>query len=304
MLTKIGGLVRHRYDQVNIPTEIIRTLVLISETGTFTGAGERLNLSQPAVSAQMKRLQVMTGGEIFKKAAGGGVELTERGHLVLAQARRMLDANDQILSLGGAARDSRVVRLGVSVLYAESMLALWKDSELTEPVHIYCNQSSEVARLLIEGYLDVACIVQPRSNCGTLVQEWTEDYIWLKASNFVLSPGAPIPVVCWPGSITDQPAIEALEARSLAYRVVFTSNDLRSRIAAVRAGLGVMASIPSFADGQVVIANDFYLPALTARTCGIYLRDGFEGPRAKAVIEVLRQLQPKARHHDAVLQPR
>ena len=37
----------------------------------LTKAGEKLNLSQPAVSAQIKRIQSLLGGELFKKTPNG-----------------------------------------------------------------------------------------------------------------------------------------------------------------------------------------------------------------------------------------
>ena len=42
-----------RNQHVNIPIEIVRTVVAISETGSLSKAGERLGLSQPAISSQM-----------------------------------------------------------------------------------------------------------------------------------------------------------------------------------------------------------------------------------------------------------
>ncbi|MBN8965726.1 MAG: LysR family transcriptional regulator [Rhizobiales bacterium] len=47
-----------RYEGVNIPIEAIRTFVVAAETGSFSKTGDKLCLSQPAISAQMKRLQL------------------------------------------------------------------------------------------------------------------------------------------------------------------------------------------------------------------------------------------------------
>src|SRR6201986_2315617 len=89
-----------RNQHVNIPIEIVRTVVAISETGSLSKAGERLGLSQPAVSAQVKRLQNLVGGSLFVKTATG-TTTTELGKLALQQARRILEANDQLLRLRG-----------------------------------------------------------------------------------------------------------------------------------------------------------------------------------------------------------
>src|SRR5262249_54456715 len=107
---------RHR----NIPTEIVRTIVAVVETGSFTKAGEKLSLSQPAISSQIKKMEVFAGGSIFERSATG-VRLTSRGQLALSYARRMLDANDQILSLGGGTGDANAIRIGLSTIFAEQL---------------------------------------------------------------------------------------------------------------------------------------------------------------------------------------
>ena len=48
-----------RYQGINIPIEVVRTVVEIAEQGSYTKAGERLLLGQPAISAQIKRLQTL-----------------------------------------------------------------------------------------------------------------------------------------------------------------------------------------------------------------------------------------------------
>ena len=71
----------HRYDKSNIPIELLRTLVAISDSGSFTKAADALGLSQSAVSLQIKRLERLVAGELFRKA-GSGHRLTERGEMV------------------------------------------------------------------------------------------------------------------------------------------------------------------------------------------------------------------------------
>src|SRR5271156_2802164 len=89
-----------RHQHLNIPIEIVRTVVAIAETGSLSKAGERLGLSQPAISSQIRRLQGLVGGSLFVKGANG-TTTTELGKLALQQARKLLEANDQILRLGG-----------------------------------------------------------------------------------------------------------------------------------------------------------------------------------------------------------
>ena len=46
------GEMHRRYDGINIPIEIVRTLVAIADLGSYSKAGEKLGLSQPAISAR------------------------------------------------------------------------------------------------------------------------------------------------------------------------------------------------------------------------------------------------------------
>jgi len=43
----------------NLPMDLLRTFVTITDLGGFTQAGEALGRSQPAISLQIKRLEEM-----------------------------------------------------------------------------------------------------------------------------------------------------------------------------------------------------------------------------------------------------
>src|ERR1700743_2328245 len=105
-----------RHQHINIPIEIVRTVIAISETGSLSKAGERLGLSQPAISSQVKRLQNLGRGSLFVKTAHG-TTTTDLGKLALRQARIILEANDQLLRLGGNNIGPQPLRLGLSTLF-------------------------------------------------------------------------------------------------------------------------------------------------------------------------------------------
>jgi DNA-binding transcriptional LysR family regulator len=72
---------------LNIPTDLLRALVVVVDTRSFTKTAQLLGVTQPAVSAQMKRLQYLLGYEVLDKSAPG-VSLTPRGEIVVDNARR------------------------------------------------------------------------------------------------------------------------------------------------------------------------------------------------------------------------
>ena len=285
-----------RHQHINIPTEIVRTVVSIAETGSFSKAGEKLRLGQPAVSAQVKRLQLLVGGPVFEKAPGG-VAPTARGRHVLAHARKLIDANDQILSIGGAVSDRPPLRLGLAAFYVDEFLARWKPEQSDGAIHFVCDHSAELARGLLDGYIDVGCIVNPPAGAGEIVESWTEQPAWIRSKDFVLSPGAPIPLVSWPGGILDRLAVEALEKAGLTYRVVFASADYEARVAAVRARVGLMAVPLRRVPESLVTAKEYYLPPLDPLPAGILLRPERRDIKDHQVIAALRSLAPAPKHN-------
>ena len=64
--------VQKRYESKNIPIEILRSFVTVVDTGSYTRAGELLNLSQAAVSAQIARLRAGFYAASCSRAAPSG----------------------------------------------------------------------------------------------------------------------------------------------------------------------------------------------------------------------------------------
>jgi DNA-binding transcriptional LysR family regulator len=279
-----------RYEGLNIPIEAVRTFVVTAETGSFSKTGGKLGLSQPAISAQMKRFQNFLGGVAFEKVPGG-VALTPLGKLALSHARRILEENDKILSIGGNAKDI-AIRLGFSRVYAEEFFKIDTAKVRGEGLHLQCSNSAELAKAMVDGYLDIACLLNPTDDVGDLVADWQEEFVWVRNRNFTLSPGAPIPVVCWSEGLTDQPMIQALEKAGLTYRVVFASDDYHARLAAVSAGIGLASMPERYVENDMIIAKDFYLPPLAPMHAAIRVRRGMRSDKIDQAANILKLLAP------------
>src|SRR6266850_547277 len=146
-------------DKANIPTDLLRTFVAICELGSFTKAAHLFGLTQPAVSAHMRRLESIIGADLIEKSLSG-VTLTVCGSEVLRQARRMLVINDQIVSSGGQQPNLQVIRLGIPNLFAQAKLK----KIVTEcrgkigksRLQIRCENSGSLLSSVRNGYLDLA----------------------------------------------------------------------------------------------------------------------------------------------------
>lgn len=274
---------QRRHENMNIPIELLRSFVSIQETGSFTRSAEQLRLTQPAISAQIKRLQQLVGGEVFVKSAFG-VSLTEKGEIVSRYARRILAMNDQILSLSGSGSVSKSLRIGITNVFAASMLSdvivACKDSSDGDRTQFSCESSPDLARSLASGYLDLAFIVSPRNPPAHSIYRWSEQLCWCCARDFLLRPGAPIPLLSWPHGISDQAAIEALENAGLQYLIVFVASDLAGQLAALHSKMGYFVLPERVVPSDLKIAREHYLPSLPPCEAGIYVREGLESSKA------------------------
>src|SRR5436190_6506110 len=146
-------------DRANIPTDLLRTFVAICELGSFTKAAHLFGLTQPAVSAHMRRLETIIGSDLIEKNMSG-VKLTVCGGEVLRQARRILAINDQIVSSGGQQPNVPVIRLGIPHLFAPSKLkrivSECRDKIGKSRLQIRCENSGSLLSSVRNGYLDLA----------------------------------------------------------------------------------------------------------------------------------------------------
>lgn len=279
---------QRRQQPLNIPIEIVRTVIAISETGSLSKAGERLGLSQAAISSQVRRLQILVGGSLFVKNANG-TTTTELGKLALQQARKILEANDQLLRLAGNNYGPQL-RLGLGTSFAEEVLGQTLPEPLAD-VFIHADHSSEIGKGLVDGYIDVACIfdnarLDPDIE-HMIAYEYKEPVTWVRSRTFVLSPGAPIPLVTHP--LNDW-IIPTLSKRGLSYKIVFSTPDNNARFAATKAGIGLTAVPARTVPPDLVVAKEYYLPPLPPVRTLLCQRTGTEARRSSALIEYLRNL--------------
>lgn len=81
----------------NLDITTLRSFVAVAQSGGVTRAAGFLNLTQSAVSMQIKRLEDMLDMQLLDRS-GRGVSLTPSGAQLLTYAQKMVDLNDEIYS--------------------------------------------------------------------------------------------------------------------------------------------------------------------------------------------------------------
>jgi LysR family transcriptional activator of mexEF-oprN operon len=100
----------------DLDLNLLRVLVAVADVGSVTGAAQQLYLTQPAISAALRRLTETLGAPLFARR-GRGLVLTERGSNLVAAVRPHLRAiADAATSPGGfePKTSERVFRLGLA----------------------------------------------------------------------------------------------------------------------------------------------------------------------------------------------
>ncbi|HUG72046.1 MAG TPA: LysR substrate-binding domain-containing protein [Steroidobacteraceae bacterium] len=93
----------------------LRYLAAVADTRHFGQAAARCFVSQPTLSAQIKKLEEYLGVQLLERHPRR-IALTEAGTQVVARARRIIEASDEIVTLAENRRDPLAGRLRMALL--------------------------------------------------------------------------------------------------------------------------------------------------------------------------------------------
>src|SRR2546421_4053703 len=93
----------------------LRYLVAVADNRHFGRAAARCFVSQPTLSAQLKKLEQDLGVQLIERAPNN-VALTPAGEQIVARARHILEAGDELVTLARSQRDPLAGKLRVALL--------------------------------------------------------------------------------------------------------------------------------------------------------------------------------------------
>jgi DNA-binding transcriptional LysR family regulator len=269
-----------RYDSENIPIEVLRTFIAVNDaSGNFSKAAGVLGLTQPAVSAQIKRLQSIVGKTLLEKTTSG-MRLTNEGATVLFHARRIVAANNQLLWCSRPQHVANQVRIGMPHWIRKSLLRKTVEACVAAypqgRVTFLCDHVEQLTSDVSAGRLDMALLSDVATPPGLIYDEWWDQLRWVKSPRLTLEPGEPVPLITWPGTYSDRLASRALNDAGIPYYVSFSAPDLSTRVAAAGAGLG----ISTLADSRIPESLEAFhapnFPALPAMRKGVYIQQSID----------------------------
>jgi DNA-binding transcriptional LysR family regulator len=277
----------------NIPTDLLRTFVLVVELRSFTRAAKAQGMTQPAVSAQIRRLQYLLGLELFDKSAPG-VSLTAVGEHVIDSARRLLSVNDHIVQIATPRTTAQLIRVGIpgDCMGAElsGMLAVSRAHWPNLRFAIQGGGPRRLLQFLKQDEIDLVLSLVGEEPEDTARHYWTEELAWVGAKATRLDPGLPVPVVSYrDGCICHRVAKTALDKVGRGAELVFSASNAEALRSAVVAGFGVMVTPRARVPAELEILDDGALPPLPPVFCGIFVREGADNETLDLLAEHLAQ---------------
>jgi len=149
----------------------LRQFVVVAEELHFSRAAARLGIPQPALSAQIKRIETALQLELFERNTHQ-VRLTPQGESLLAAATAALEQWDESFALAAALRQGRTarVRLGVSCrMDSRVMVEIERSLAAASPGVVVDFTTARSDRLLDDvagGRVDAALCFAPAHRAG------------------------------------------------------------------------------------------------------------------------------------------
>jgi LysR family hydrogen peroxide-inducible transcriptional activator len=149
----------------------LRYLVALADERHFGRAAQACFVSQPTLSAQLKKLEEYLGVQLIERNPGQ-VTLTEPGEQIVARARRILEASDEVVTLAKSHRDPLAGKLRLAVLPTIGpylLPRLTREIRKSLPrleLRLYEFQTSVMLEKLHAGAIDVGILALPVATEG------------------------------------------------------------------------------------------------------------------------------------------
>jgi DNA-binding transcriptional LysR family regulator len=248
-----------------LPSELLRSFVIVAQTGSFTVASEHISLSQSTVSQHIRRLEDLVGLPLFERDTRN-VRLSPQGETLHRYAVKILELMDEAMTTVCGPPLNGTVRLGLPEDFASSHLATALASFVRRnpevELVISTGLSGDLFRELDENKHDLVFAKRlSGSRRGYVVR--TEPLYWCGSPHMaVTGTESVLPLAVHPApSVARTRMLEALKAAGRSYRIAVSSSSVMVIQAAVIAGLGISA-FTGFVIPDGLIRLDEGLPEL------------------------------------------
>jgi LysR family hydrogen peroxide-inducible transcriptional activator len=281
----------------------------VADTRHFSKAAEQCHVSQPTLSAQIKKLEGYLGVELIERNPRG-IVLTEVGEELVARARRVLQESDEIISLARDFRDPLAGKLAVGMIptigpYLMPVVAKPLRKQIPRlKLMLYEYQTAPLLRRLRDGELDMGILALPVEPEGLEAMElYREDFLMALPSTHELIKKPAVKLADLTGEelllledghcLRDQ-ALEACSRIEVHENQDYRATSLETLRQMVAAGWGVtllpkLAATGPFATAQGVTTKAFAKPAPHRIVGAVWRKSSTRVKAIRAICKVIRE---------------
>ncbi len=221
---------------------LLRAFVAVCETGGFTRAAERLNLTQSAISHQIRRLEEQVGRPLLYRTTRK-LTVTEDGEDFLRHAEQILQSQEALTRRFRSSTISGVIRLGVPENFIgdrlPQLLGRFARQYPSIRLEVSVSVCLDLRAKIDASELDLAVAITPSNDEGGKVLRETQ-FVWAAAETLARPQNSSLPFAFSPPPCALRAmGVDALTASGLDWHVAFTSANQHGLKAAVKAGLAV-----------------------------------------------------------------
>ena len=198
----------------------LRYVVAVAETGNFTRASERVNISQPSLSQQIINLEAEVGRKLFHRLGRKAV-LTEAGEVFLERARRILfEIENAAKELGDHPTLERRITVGaiptVAPYLLPTLITRCRERHPNLQIDVREDFRTHLTRAAVEGEVDLAIVALPVKDVRLSIEPLRTEPLLL--------------VVAKDHPLAQKPRVKAPDLAGETFVILGTSSSLASQI--------------------------------------------------------------------------
>ncbi|MGA2839161.1 MAG: LysR substrate-binding domain-containing protein [Steroidobacteraceae bacterium] len=292
----------------------LKYLVALADTGHFGKAADRTFVSQPTLSAQLKKLEQYLGVKLVERQPKN-VQLTEVGKQIVVRARRMLDESNEIIALARNNTDPFAGKLKVGLIPTIGPYLLPRVMQKLRKalphlgLMLYEHQTEALLKRLRDGEIDLGIMALPIAQDGLESRQlYEEAFTVALPNNHPLAAKSTIKVQDLKGQtlllledghcLRDQ-ALEVCSRIEIREAEDFRATSLETLRQMVVAGLGITllpetAVEPPFGSQRGLTIRQFAKPAPTRTVGAVWRKSSTRAAAIMAACDVLHNvMEPK-----------
>lgn len=286
----------------------LRYFVALADTKHFGKAAERSYVSQPTLSAQIKKLENYLGVQLIERQPRR-VTLTEAGAKILPLARRILQESDEIVSLARNEHDPLSGKLNFALIptigpYLLPLVARRLRKQLPQlKLMLYEYQTQLLLERLRSGPIELGILALPVALDGLeAVELYEENFTVAMPNHHPLAKKSAIKLDDLNGEtlllledghcLRDQ-ALDVCNRVDVKENEDYRATSLETLRQMVAAGLGItllpeLATRGPFGSGQGLTVKSFAKPIPTRTIGAVWRKSSSRGAAISAVCDAIR----------------